>query len=396
MDREMFDGLIKDVMADLYDYAALETHPLLFSVFQVPAGYTGSKGEYLRQVILDTLEELRPPTKGSPGLSVEWRPYLILTQRFVEGMSITELAARLSVSDRQLRRDQHKALQALSARLWDKLGLRGDAQDKSGPGGQPAYVLNRERVDVHSVVEGVLHILHRRLEEEGVSVQRECPPAALSVVTDRVILRQIMISIFNYAFHMRTGGELCLRCRSQNQHIHLSVEAPLETALAAGDEAEGRGLLKAALYWSEQIGAQLNEERIANRLILTLSLESAAPATILVVDDQEPAINMFRRYLSRTDWTIVGLTHPDQVLEKARQLKPALITLDVMMPHVDGWEVLQALKLDPQVGSIPVIVCSAWEEAELARSLGAAAFLKKPVTQKDLLDSLQRLHFSIQ
>jgi CheY-like chemotaxis protein len=62
-----------------------------------------------------------------------------------------------------------------------------------------------------------------------------------------------------------------------------------------------------------------------------------------------------------------------------------------MMPNIDGWEVLQTLQLDPETKHIPVIICSAWGEPELARSLGAVAFLKKPVIQKDLLDVLLRL-----
>jgi CheY-like chemotaxis protein len=68
-----------------------------------------------------------------------------------------------------------------------------------------------------------------------------------------------------------------------------------------------------------------------------------------------------------------------------------LLILDVMMPHTDGWEVLQTLQLDPHMKHVPVIICSAWGEPELARSLGAVAFLKKPIIQKDLLDLLVHL-----
>jgi CheY-like chemotaxis protein len=61
------------------------------------------------------------------------------------------------------------------------------------------------------------------------------------------------------------------------------------------------------------------------------------------------------------------------------------------MPTMDGWEILQALQADPETRHIPVIVCSVWDEPELAFSLGAADFLKKPITQRDLLDALVRL-----
>ena len=101
------------------------------------------------------------------------------------------------------------------------------------------------------------------------------------------------------------------------------------------------------------------------------------PRTVLVVDDQVAAQRMFQRYLSRTNLEVIGVTDPTQGLDMARKIQPALLILDVMMPHIDGWEVLQNLQLDPETKHIPIIVCSAWGEPELARSLGAVAFLEK-------------------
>ena len=75
----------------------------------------------------------------------------------------------------------------------------------------------------------------------------------------------------------------------------------------------------------------------------------------------------------------------------AREVLPAAITLDIMMPNQDGWEILQALKSDPATRSIPVIICSVLEDPELAHSLGAAAYLQKPISQAALLDVLGEL-----
>ena len=61
-----------------------------------------------------------------------------------------------------------------------------------------------------------------------------------------------------------------------------------------------------------------------------------------------------------------------------------------MMPLVDGWEILQSLRSNAQTNQIPIIVCSAWEASDLARSLGAVNFLKKPITQHDLLEALEQ------
>jgi CheY-like chemotaxis protein len=62
-----------------------------------------------------------------------------------------------------------------------------------------------------------------------------------------------------------------------------------------------------------------------------------------------------------------------------------------MMPKVDGWEILQSLRLNEKTKHIPIIVCSAWGEPELAKSLGASHFLRKPIVQRELLDVLEAL-----
>jgi CheY-like chemotaxis protein len=88
---------------------------------------------------------------------------------------------------------------------------------------------------------------------------------------------------------------------------------------------------------------------------------------------------------------VVGATAGAEVLKLARELAPVAVALDVMMPTQDGWEVLQSLKNDPTTRNIPVIICSVLDDPELAYSLGAAAYLHKPVTQADLLSALAAL-----
>ncbi len=70
---------------------------------------------------------------------------------------------------------------------------------------------------------------------------------------------------------------------------------------------------------------------------------------------------------------------------------PDLIILDVMMPTMDGWQVLRSLKQNPGTEKIPIIVCSVLKEPELAISLGARAYLKKPVDRLELLATLERI-----
>jgi CheY-like chemotaxis protein len=78
-------------------------------------------------------------------------------------------------------------------------------------------------------------------------------------------------------------------------------------------------------------------------------------------------------------------------LKLAQELQPDAIILDVMMPEMDGWEFLQRLRALPQLTETPVVICSVFNDPELAYSLGASANLPKPVGRRDVLEVLRQL-----
>jgi CheY-like chemotaxis protein len=141
--------------------------------------------------------------------------------------------------------------------------------------------------------------------------------------------------------------------------------------------------------WLNELNIQLEGMRSPQGFLLMVRFIGQEKKLILVVDDQEPALKMYERYLSKTNYKIYGLSKATKVLYKAIELKPALILLDIMMPKLDGWEILQSLRLNEKTKHIPIIICSAWGEPELAKSLGANYFLRKPIVQKELLDILE-------
>jgi CheY-like chemotaxis protein len=161
-------------------------------------------------------------------------------------------------------------------------------------------------------------------------------------------------------------------------------------------EAQSRGLsgLDAVRRLVEMLGgswrgAEMTPEGCIYRFALV-----AAPRqerTLLVVEDNEGIIRAFQRYASSYGYRIVGATSGTEALRLARELDPTAVTLDVLMPGQDGWEVLQALKRDPATRHIPVIICSVLVDPDLARALGAAAYVPKPVTQDALLAALASL-----
>jgi CheY-like chemotaxis protein len=113
-----------------------------------------------------------------------------------------------------------------------------------------------------------------------------------------------------------------------------------------------------------------------------------SPRILLIVDDNAKIIELFRRYLDGQDWVVKGVNSGAEAWQKIAESTPAVIMLDVMMPAEDGWEVLVKFKKDPRTSAIPVVICSVVQEPQLARSLGAAGYLPKPVSQMELLTAL--------
>lgn len=123
---------------------------------------------------------------------------------------------------------------------------------------------------------------------------------------------------------------------------------------------------------------------------ITLTLAAAKRATVLVIDDNADTLRLVERYLTGGGYAFVGTRDPEQALALAARLAPAAIVLDVMLPGVDGWELLGRLRAHPKAADVPIIVCTILPEEHLAFSLGAADFLRKPISRRTLLAALQR------
>ncbi|TAK25021.1 MAG: hybrid sensor histidine kinase/response regulator [Chloroflexota bacterium] len=115
---------------------------------------------------------------------------------------------------------------------------------------------------------------------------------------------------------------------------------------------------------------------------------------VLVVEDEQSAANLLVLYLARGGYRTESAFDGTQALEKARTLHPAAITLDIMLPKIDGWEVLRALKNDAQTRDIPVVIASIVDNKSLGYALGAADYFVKPIDRRALLARLGRVRSS--
>ena len=100
---------------------------------------------------------------------------------------------------------------------------------------------------------------------------------------------------------------------------------------------------------------------------------------VLIIDDDPDTRELLERYLIKEGFAVRSATSGEEGIALARELKPVAITLDVMMPSMDGWAVLTALKADPELQTIPVVMLTMMSDKELGYRLGASEFLTKPI-----------------
>lgn len=132
---------------------------------------------------------------------------------------------------------------------------------------------------------------------------------------------------------------------------------------------------------------------VANRRIPAVlnAIESVGgKRTVLAIDDDREVRDMLVRQLSKEGFHVIGASQGEEAVRLAREMHPQVITLDVMMPGMDGWSVLTALKSDPATAGIPVVIVSIIDDKNLGYALGASDYLVKPVHGDRLSDVLKR------
>ena len=123
---------------------------------------------------------------------------------------------------------------------------------------------------------------------------------------------------------------------------------------------------------------------------VTAGISQSERNTILVIDDDPVVREMMRRYLEREGFHIVTAADGGEGLRIAREILPSVITLDVVMPEKDGWDVLRALKSDQKLADIPVVMLTIIDEKNKGYALGASDYVVKPVDRQQLLSVLEK------
>ncbi|UPT75553.1 MAG: response regulator [Elusimicrobiota bacterium] len=315
-------------------------------------------------------------------------------------------------------RAQADALNRVLANSKNLLDLINNILDysKLNAGMMPTHI---EEFDLRAVVREVADTMQCLAEQKGLRLE-VAASESVSVRSDKTKLKQILINLAGNAIKFTASGAVTLRVERAGEGVALVVE-DTGVGIAAADvpmifeqfrqldgaatrKAGGTGLgLSITKKLVELLGGSISVDSEPGRgtafrvalaravvpqdALIPSALESGKK-TLLAVDDDPEVLRLLRDSLTGSGWTLVGATSGEEGLAMARSLKPMAITLDIMMPHRDGWSVLQALKSDPATSSIPVIILSITENRALGFALGVADYIVKPFERRALLEKL--------
>ena len=292
--------------------------------------------------------------------------------------------------------------------------------------------LHFEPVELGGLIEEVRATIEPLARSKAIRLSTESA-GELNLIADAAKVKQMLLNLVSNAIKFTpSGGRIDIRTRRLDSWVEIAVSdsgigiakedlgrlftefQQLDAGPARQQEGTGLGLALTRRFAELHGGQVLVESELGKGSTFTvrLPLQAAAPRAqapvprseveaidldkplVLVVDDSPQAAEILSRHLSAGGFrTEVARTGPE-ALSKARDLKPVAITLDILLPEVDGWEVLNRLKADEATQDIPVVVVSVVDKPSLGRALGAFDYFVKPVNGKALLSRLSQYTFT--
>jgi CheY-like chemotaxis protein len=397
---------VQHALQYLYDPTELRKNGLL-ALLGIDTG--PSPLTQLRRTLAEAIEALKPDSHV-PADAIAWRVYHILTYRYLERLSQKETAADLTLSVRQLRRNEHAAIRVLAHALKNRYGSsaalagvgvkeetnQAEHQIPTARGSELAWLQQTfpsETVTFQVLIESVLQTAAPLIKAYDVSISIEVPPDVPPMRGQLATLRQAVLSILSMAVPAATGGTGVIHINTNDIETSLNLCFWREDGTFVQIDEQMLESLTISRELVELGGGTLDSQSRGQRCSITLTLPNAITRRIpiLVVDDNEDTLQLFNRYLATTLFEVTNISDPTQALTTATQIQPQAIVVDVMLPGIDGWELLGRFREHPEIQNVPVIVCTILPQEKLALALGAAAFLQKPFTRESLLNLLAHL-----
>ena len=277
---------------------------------------------------------------------------------------------------------------------------------------------------VRDALEYGISMMRERATSHGLSLILDVSPNVAFVETDELRFKQVVINLLSNAVKFTPdGGEVTVKATVDGNDVVVTVtdtgvgiapkdrERIFESFEQGGRSAsthEGTGLgltlcrrivgLMGGRMWLE------SEVGVGSTFAFTVPLgRQSAPdrggpkpdrarlPTILVIEDDRHSVDLLTAYLESAGFDVSSAPDGPTGLAAMRREKPVAVILDVRLPRMDGWKVLHAIRVDPEISRIPVVVVSVLDERAKGLALGAAEYLVKPVSRDDLMAALARV-----
>jgi nitrogen-specific signal transduction histidine kinase/CheY-like chemotaxis protein len=295
------------------------------------------------------------------------------------------------------------------------------------------------RMELHPVsfaleplVDGCLRTVEPMVKGEKLRLVKEVEADLPPLFTDQDRLQQVLVNLLSNAVKFTEEGTIRVTARHRDGQVAIAVA---DTGIGIPAEAlerifeefhqvdnsttrqySGTGLgLSISRHFARLLGGDITVRSAVSggstfTVIIPLHYEAVQPPThfaavpssddvavprtgkvVLAIDDDPNMIDLLRENLTEGGYHVIGAASSEEGLQKARELRPLAITLDILMPQRDGWQMLYELKTNVATRDIPIIVLSVVDNKELAYRLGAFECLLKPVDREVMLATLARI-----
>jgi len=280
-----------------------------------------------------------------------------------------------------------------------------------------------EKVDIQALIKEVLSIVKPLADKSENAIEVICPAGIGSFRSDQTKVKQCLLNLMSNANKFTSKGTLtltvaredisrvCFRVSDTGVGMTKEQLGRLFQAFSQADVSTtkrfgGTGLgLAITKHFCNMLGGDVTVESTPGTgstfiiklpdqgVVAPAAVDSPAPvpaaaadgrATVLVVDDDPSVRSLLARTLEKEGYRVISAANGVEALALAREHRPQAITLDVMMPKLDGWGALKQLKADAELREIPVIMVTVLNERGMAIPLGAADFVTKPVDRQRL------------
>ncbi len=290
--------------------------------------------------------------------------------------------------------------------------------------------INPQFISIANVLNIIKENMQTLADEKSLTINLEIPNNLPQVETDETRLHQAILNIVSNAVKFTDAGSVDISVKCNQENIYIEVK---DTGIGISTENlphifdefrqvdgsssrqfEGTGLgLAIASKMIKILGGKIDvKSKLGKGSVFRISLpiiwyekiefpqdlklnnlvSPAESRTILVVDDDQEIVDKISKYLEESGYKTICATSGNEALKLAVEFQPFAITLDVFMPEMDGWEVLQKLKSKPLTKDIPVIIVTVSDNKETGFALGADSYIQKPVNKQILISEILRLN----